>query len=117
MTTPIAASACRYCRSSIDPAATRCPHCTSWLSRRRLTGAAAALDTLGAVWVGVSMLAALLVFLWGGMAGGGAGGMIQGIALGVAVLAQGLLIGFAAQVLAGLSDGDDAPKAPRPPWR
>lgn len=89
--------ACPFCRLAVHPDAARCPHCTGWIDRPRLRGAAAALSAIGQLWIVVSVLAAIGL-AWSGLTA--ARGGASDLALAAAVLGQGLLVGTAAVVLA-----------------
>ncbi len=97
---------CRYCRTAIDPAARRCPHCTSWLGHRGLTGAGSWLYVIGVLWIIVSVLSGA-VLAWSALTS--LGDLAQGLAVAVAIIGQGLIVGCAAMVIAERGKADPDP--------
>ena len=55
---------CRYCHKSVARSATRCPHCTSWITPPRNDGELLGAVTLAAMIFTVWVLWTPLVWLW-----------------------------------------------------
>lgn len=91
---------CPYCTTPLSRRAKRCSACAEWVVPTQLRPAAQALRAVGYIWLVLSTLGAVVLWLNDVPLLGGAAGTI-------ALFLQGLLVGLVAVVIA-----ENGPRAP-----